>query len=70
MLYNNQPVTDGITEGVEARRQRGLEIAAKMKVVCRPDGDWTVPSTVGALPGIFNLGKPPPTLSGQSWRVH
>jgi transposase len=47
MMFNGEPVTNGITEGVEARKQRGLEIAAKMKVVRRPDGDWTVPSTVG-----------------------
>src|ERR1700683_2736376 len=44
MLYNGEPVTDGINEGVEARKMRGMEIAAKYKVVRRPDGDWTVPS--------------------------
>ena len=30
--YNGQPITDGITQGIELRRQRGLEIAAVAKI--------------------------------------
>jgi transposase len=47
MAYNGEPVTDGITSGVEVRKQRGLEIAARCKVVRRKDGQWSVPSQSG-----------------------
>ncbi len=42
-LYNGQKVTDGINEGVEARKQRGLEIAALAKID-RKNGIYLVPS--------------------------
>jgi len=48
MTHNGEPVTDGITSGVEVRKQRGLEIAAKYKVVRRQDGRWSVPSQSGS----------------------
>ena len=41
--YNGEKVTDGINEGVEARKQRGLEIAALAKIN-RKDGVYIVPS--------------------------
>jgi transposase len=41
--YNGEKVTDGINEGVEVRKQRGLEIAALAKIN-RKDGVYIVPS--------------------------
>jgi hypothetical protein len=46
-MNNLNEITDGITTGLEVRKQRGLEIAAKYKVVRRPDGRWSVPSQTG-----------------------
>src|ERR1700733_8756373 len=42
-LYKGEKVTDGINEGVEARKQRGLEIAALAKID-RKNGIYLVPS--------------------------
>jgi Transposase DDE domain len=41
--YNGQPITNGITEGVEARQQRGLEIAALARIE-KKGGFYIVPS--------------------------
>jgi transposase len=43
MQYNGQEVTDGITAGIEARKQRGLEIAALARIE-KKDGFYLVPS--------------------------
>jgi len=42
-LYNGQPITDGITAGVEERKQRGLLIAAVAKIE-KQNGVYLVPS--------------------------
>ena len=42
-LYNGQPVTNGITTGVEERKQRGLIIAAVAKIE-KQNGVYLVPS--------------------------
>jgi transposase len=42
-LYNGQPVTNGITAGVEERKQRGLLIAAVAKIE-KQNGVYLVPS--------------------------
>jgi transposase len=42
-LYNGQPVTDGITAGVEERKQRGMLIAAVAKIE-KQNGVYLVPS--------------------------
>ena len=41
--FNGEPVTDGITAGVDLRKQRGLEIAALAKIEKKGDV-WIVPS--------------------------
>jgi transposase len=41
--YNGQKVTDGVREGIEARKQRGLEIAALARIE-KQDGFYLVPS--------------------------
>jgi len=43
MTYNGEEVTDGITTGVEVRKQRGLEIAALARIE-KKDGCYFVPS--------------------------
>jgi transposase len=46
MTYKGEPVTDGIKDGIEIRKQRGLEIAAIARIE-RPDAwdeDYLVPS--------------------------
>jgi transposase len=47
MKYNGEKVTDGINAGVEARKMRGMQIAALCKVRRREDGIWEVPSQSG-----------------------
>jgi transposase len=42
-MYNGQPITDGITAGVEERKQRGLLIAAVAKIE-KQNGVYLVPS--------------------------
>jgi hypothetical protein len=47
--YNGQEVTDGITKGVEERKQRGMEIAAIARI--EKDGDcYLVPSRTNPVP--------------------
>jgi hypothetical protein len=41
--YNGQPITDGINQGIELRKQRGLEIAAVSKIT-RGHAYYRVPS--------------------------
>jgi len=48
MKYNGEEVTDGITAGIEARKMRGMQIAAVCNVKHRPDGLWEVPSQTGS----------------------
>src|SRR5208337_1652291 len=43
MKYNGEEVTDGITSGVEARQQRGLQIAALARID-KKDDVYIVPS--------------------------
>jgi hypothetical protein len=43
MFKSNEPVTNGITDGVEARRMRGMEIAAMARIE-KKDGFYIVPS--------------------------
>ena len=42
-MENTAQITDGITAGVEVRKQRGLEIAALARIE-KVDGSWLVPS--------------------------
>ena len=58
MLRPNE-ITDGITSGVEARKQRGLQIAALCKIVKRNDGQWRVPSESGHDPYTVQIGSEP-----------
>jgi hypothetical protein len=55
---NDKP-TDGITSGIEARKQRGLQIAALARVVRRNDGRWRVPSESGHDPYTVEFGDQP-----------
>jgi len=41
--YKGEPITDGITSGIEVRKQRGIEIAALVRID-RRDGFYIVPS--------------------------
>jgi transposase len=43
-MINPNEITDGITAGVEVRKQRGLEIAALCRIFQTKNGDWYVPS--------------------------
>jgi transposase len=43
-MENITQITDGITSGIEGRKQRGLEIAAITKIAKSDDGCWWVPS--------------------------
>ncbi|MGA2583079.1 MAG: transposase [Tepidisphaeraceae bacterium] len=52
-------ITDGITDGIEARKQRGLQIAAKAKISKRDDGSWTVPSQTGKCRYAVSVGQRP-----------
>jgi len=42
-MFNGEPITDGITAGVEERKMRGMEIAAQARIE-RQDGFYLVPS--------------------------
>jgi transposase len=57
--YNGQPITDGIHEGIDPRKQRGLEIAAKCQVSRREDGSWVVPSQSGTARYTVRIGIRP-----------
>jgi transposase len=59
MFKTNDIVTDGITEGIEARQQRGLAIAARCKVVRGREGEWTVPSQTDGHRYVVKLGAAP-----------
>jgi transposase len=51
-------VTDGITEGVDGRKQRGLAIAALAKIK-RSEDAWVVPSQSGHEPYKVHVGRHP-----------
>jgi len=44
---------------MEARQQRGLEIAAKFKIFKKDDGTWSVPSQAGKGRYAIEMGKQP-----------
>lgn len=57
--FNGQPITDGITAGVEARKQRGLVLAATARIR-RANNAWHVPtSTPGKRGYTVRLGEQP-----------
>ncbi len=58
-MFNGEPVTDGIKEGVEARKHRGLEIAAICRIDKRDDGTWAVPSQSGKGRYHVQIGEQP-----------
>ena len=60
MSYKGEPVTNGITEGVELRKHRGLEIAALARIE-KQDGLYIVPSQHSARPTKYkvNYGENP-----------
>jgi len=53
-MFNATEVTDGITAGVEARQQRGLQIAALAKIEKR-DGVYIVPSVTNPRPTKYKV---------------
>ncbi|MFT3786639.1 MAG: hypothetical protein QM770_10795 [Tepidisphaeraceae bacterium] len=55
MYTPGEPVTDGITAGVEARRLRGMEIAALAKIEKWRDGAWVVPSVTNPRPTRYTV---------------
>jgi transposase len=57
--YNGQPITDGVHDGIEVRKQRGLEIAARSKVTRRNNGSWSVPSQSGPHHYTVEMGMFP-----------
>jgi transposase len=59
MFKPNDPITDGITNGIEVRKQRGLEIAALFRIAKQPSGAWAVPSQSGGGKYFVNLGEQP-----------
>jgi transposase len=52
--FNGQPVTNGITEGIEARKQRGLEIAALARID-KKDDVYIVPSQYRPNPTKYEV---------------
>jgi transposase len=54
-MFNGEPITDGITVGVEARKHRGLEIAALARIEKR-DGFYIVPSVTNPRPTKYKVG--------------
>jgi hypothetical protein len=54
MTYKGEPVTNGITEGVELRKHRGLEIAALARIENR-DGIYLVPSQTAPRPTRYKV---------------
>ena len=54
MLFDAGNVTDGITAGVDARKQRGLEIAAIARINKR-DGMYLVPSVTNPRPTQYKV---------------
>lgn len=57
MFNPNEPITDGITSGIEARQQRGLVLAAKCKIKRARSGEWSVPSLVTGHFYIVKVGE-------------
>jgi len=53
----NGVVTDGITDGVEVRRQRGLAIAARCKVKQVRADEWAVPSLDTGHTYVVKVGE-------------
>jgi transposase len=54
MAYDLSEVTDGVTAGIEQRRQRGLEIAALAKIE-KVDGFYLVPSVTAPAPRKYKV---------------
>jgi hypothetical protein len=54
MLFDAGNVTDGITAGVDARKQRGMEIAAIARINNR-DGMYLVPSATNPRPTPYKV---------------
>jgi 5-methylcytosine-specific restriction endonuclease McrA len=54
MLFDGGNVTDGITAGVDARKQRGMEIAAIARINKR-DGMYLVPSVTNPRPTQYKV---------------
>lgn len=54
-MFNGEPITDGITAGVDVRKQRGLEIAALAKIE-KQDGFYVVPSVTNPRPTRYKVG--------------
>lgn len=58
MQYNGEEVTNGITAGVEARKQRGMEIAAIARI--DRDGEYfLVPSKTNKIPTRYKVKVTP-----------
>lgn len=60
LIFNGEPVTNGITEGVEVRKHRGLEIAALARIE-RNGNRYIVPSQFSPEPTkyVVNYGDKP-----------
>ena len=56
--YNGQPITDGVTAGIEVRKQRGLEIAALARIE-KKDGFYLVPSQTSPRPTKYKVWSNP-----------
>jgi len=56
MLCKNE-ITDGITNGIEVRQQRGLAIAARCKVKRVRADEWAVPSQVTGHAYVVKVGE-------------
>ena len=54
MWNGKDTVTDGITAGIEERKQRGLEIAALAKIE-KVDGFWLVPSVTNPRSTVYRV---------------
>jgi hypothetical protein len=59
MFNTNDIVTDGITEGIEVRRERGLALAGNPKIKRIEADEWIVPSvtSVRGMKYIVKVGK-------------
>jgi len=57
-MENTTQITDGITAGIEARKQRGLEIAALAKIE-KNKGVWLVPSVTNPRPTKYRVEYDP-----------
>src|SRR5208282_5941748 len=59
MYKEGDPITDGITNGVEDRKRRGLEIAAIARIDRNKDGTWLVPSVTNPRPTRYQVKYDP-----------